>query len=170
MPQSFEEQIQFVFDGSDYYLYFYANNQWNQIASTGGAGGGPVISVNTQTGIVVLTTANIADSTNKRYVTDAALAVLAATSGTNTGDQTDATLPFSNITTNNVSTSKHGFAPILPATTPRKCLNGVGAWAVPSGGGGGGITYAEWLQQFLVPRQQFGCPNEFPTGFQALIQ
>ncbi len=33
------------------------------------------------------TTADIADSTNKRYVTDAELAVLAATSGTNTGDQ-----------------------------------------------------------------------------------
>lgn len=35
-----------------------------------------------------LTTANINDSTNKRYVTDAQLTVLGNTSGTNTGDQT----------------------------------------------------------------------------------
>ena len=36
---------------------------------------------------VTLTTADIADSTDKRYVTDAELTVIAATSGTNTGDQ-----------------------------------------------------------------------------------
>lgn len=35
-----------------------------------------------------LTTANINDSTNKRYVTDAQLTVLSNTSGTNTGDET----------------------------------------------------------------------------------
>ena len=35
-----------------------------------------------------LTTANINDSTNRRYVTDAQLTVLGNTSGTNTGDQT----------------------------------------------------------------------------------
>ena len=34
------------------------------------------------------TTADIADSTNKRYVTDAQLIVIGNTSGTNTGDQT----------------------------------------------------------------------------------
>lgn len=39
-------------------------------------------------GNITLTTANIADSLNKRYVTDANLTTLAATSGTNTGDQT----------------------------------------------------------------------------------
>lgn len=33
------------------------------------------------------TTANIADSSNKRYVTDAQLTVIGNTSGTNTGDQ-----------------------------------------------------------------------------------
>ena len=35
-----------------------------------------------------LTTADIADSSNKRYVTDAQLTVIGNTSGTNTGDQT----------------------------------------------------------------------------------
>jgi hypothetical protein len=38
------------------------------------------------------TTADIADSTNKRYVTDANLTVIANTSGTNTGDETTSTL------------------------------------------------------------------------------
>lgn len=41
---------------------------------------------------VTLTTANIADSTDKRYVTDAKLAVLNNTSGTNSGDETATTL------------------------------------------------------------------------------
>jgi hypothetical protein len=38
------------------------------------------------------TTADISDSTNKRYVTDAQLTVLGNTSGTNTGDETNATI------------------------------------------------------------------------------
>lgn len=45
---------------------------------------------------------------------------------------TDATLPFSDITTNDVSTSKHGFAPKLPGDST-KFLNGAGAYAVPPG-------------------------------------
>src|SRR5262249_35090409 len=44
-------------------------------------------------------------------------------SGTNTGDQSDATLTFSDITTNNVSSTKHGFAPKSPADAT-KFLNG----------------------------------------------
>ncbi len=51
-----------------------------------GGGGGAVDSVNGQTGVVVLGTADIADSSNKRYVTDAQLVVIGNTSGTNTGD------------------------------------------------------------------------------------
>jgi len=47
-----------------------------------------VLSVNGQTGTVVLTTNNVADSSNKRYVTDAQLVVIGNTSGTNTGDET----------------------------------------------------------------------------------
>lgn len=38
------------------------------------------------------TTADIADSTNKRYVTDAQLTVIGNTSGTNTGDETNITI------------------------------------------------------------------------------
>lgn len=67
------------------------------------------------------TTADIADSTNKRYVTDAQQTVIGNTSGTNTGDQTlptDATLSFTDITTNNAGTGKHGFAPKASAPPP----------------------------------------------------
>src|SRR3990167_9158783 len=55
--------------------------------------------------------------------------------GTNTGDQTlptDATLTVSDITTNNVSTSAHGFAPKVTDTS--LFLKGDGTWASPPGG------------------------------------
>jgi hypothetical protein len=52
-----------------------------------GTGGGAVDSVNGETGIVVLDTSDISDTTDKRYVTDAEKTVLGNTSGTNTGDQ-----------------------------------------------------------------------------------
>lgn len=52
---------------------------------------------------------------------------------------TDAKLSTSDITTNDVSTSKHGFAPKLP-NDATKYLDGTGAYTVPAGGGGGGST------------------------------
>lgn len=51
-----------------------------------------VLSVNGLTGAVTLTTANVADSTDKRYVTDAEKTKLTNISGTNTGDETTATI------------------------------------------------------------------------------
>ena len=45
-----------------------------------------VVTVNGYTGTVTLTTADISDSTNRRYLTDAQLTVVGNTSGTNTGD------------------------------------------------------------------------------------
>lgn len=44
---------------------------------------------------------------------------------------TEADLTLSDVTTNNVSTTKHGFAPKLP-NDPTKFLNGAGAYSVPS--------------------------------------
>jgi hypothetical protein len=75
------------------------------------------------------TTADIADSSNKRYVTDANLTVLNNTSGTNTGDQTisDATLTTSDITTNNFTTAKHGFVP--KGTNVGNFLKDDGTWS-----------------------------------------
>lgn len=50
-----------------------------------------VSSVNSKTGVITLTTSDVADSTDKRYVTDADLTLLGNTSGVNTGDQTSVT-------------------------------------------------------------------------------
>ena len=108
------------------------------------------------------TTSDIADSSNKRYVTDAQLVVIGNTSGTNTGDVsvtdgstidftltgqaltaevkdnsiTEAKQLLADNTTNDVSTSKHGYAPKLP-NDATKFLNGTGTYSVPAGGGGG---------------------------------
>jgi hypothetical protein len=46
---------------------------------------------------------------------------------------TDATLSTTDITTNNVSTTKHGFAPKAP-NAAAQFLNGVGGYSVPGGG------------------------------------
>lgn len=60
-----------------------------------------VQTVNGQTGVVVLDTNDIADSTNARYVTDAQLTVIGNTSGTNTGDQDlSGLVPYTGATTN----------------------------------------------------------------------
>ena len=53
---------------------------------------------------------------------------------------TDADLSTSDVTTNNVSTSKHGFVPKAP-NDATQYLDGTGAWSVPAGGGGGGPTW-----------------------------
>ena len=108
------------------------------------------------------TTEDIADGVDKRYVTDNNLLVINNTSGVNTGDQTlsglggvptsrnitvngtisnlsadstftvtDANLSTSDITTNNVSTAKHGFAPKL-ANNTTQFLRADGSWASPN--------------------------------------
>ncbi len=56
-----------------------------------GGGGGAAIVHAVGTALTGITTAIVAASTNKKYVTDAQLAVIAVTSGTNTGDQTNIT-------------------------------------------------------------------------------
>lgn len=69
-----------TFDVGDYVIY--NGTIWQKSDTTDA-----VSSVNSLTGAVVLTTANISDSTNRRYVTDAQQTVISNTSGTNTGDQ-----------------------------------------------------------------------------------
>ena len=59
----------------------------------------------------------------------------ASVSGTNTGDQslpTDATIATTDVTTNDVSTSKHGWAPKV--TNTANFLKGDGTWAAPPAG------------------------------------
>lgn len=50
---------------------------------------------------------------------------------------TETTLSFTDITTADVSTTKHGLTPKLP-NDATKYLDGTGVWSVPAGGGGGG--------------------------------
>lgn len=50
----------------------------------------------------------------------------------NNGTINDSDVAFTDITTGNVSTSKHGFAPKLP-NDPAKYLDGTGAYSVPPG-------------------------------------
>jgi hypothetical protein len=49
---------------------------------------------------------------------------------------TEANITLSDVTTDNVSTTKHGFAPKAP-NDATKYLDGTGAYTVPAGGGGG---------------------------------
>ena len=66
--------------------FFNGYNNTTGVFNTADVVGG-VTSVNGQTGAVNLTTANVTDTVNKRYVTDGNLAVLANTTNTNSGDQ-----------------------------------------------------------------------------------
>lgn len=56
----------------------------------------------------------------------------------------DANLQTSDITTGNVSTSRHGFAPKVP-NDATKYLDGTGAYSVPAGSGGGGGAGLNYL-------------------------
>jgi len=49
----------------------------------------------------------------------------------------EADIDLSDVLTNNVSSTRHGFAPKLP-NDATKYLDGTGAYSVPAGGGGGG--------------------------------
>ncbi|CAB4151637.1 LbR_YadA-like domain containing protein [uncultured Caudovirales phage] len=95
-----------------------------------------------------ITTADISDSLNKRYVTDANLTVIGNTSGTNTGDQTisDATITTTDITTNNFTTAKHGFVP--KGTNVGNYLKDDGTWGAISAGG---LTYFTESQSTASP-------------------
>ena len=56
---------------------------------------------------------------------------------------------FTDNTTNNVSTTKHGYAPKLP-NDATKYLDGTGAFSVPGGGGGGGSNGDDFLAAGLA--------------------
>lgn len=62
--------------------------------------------------------------------------VVHATSGVYSASAVvESDITLANNTTNNVSTTAHGFAPILP-NDATKFLNGTGGYTVPAGGGG----------------------------------
>ena len=119
IPQTFQDQIQFVFSSGNYFLYLYFNNQWNSFPVIGGGGSG-VTQVLAGTGISISPGGGTGNVTINCTITDA-------------------TLPMSNITTNNVSISQHGFAPKAP-NDATKYLDGTGAYSIPPSGGGGMVS------------------------------
>jgi hypothetical protein len=81
-------------------------------------------------------TGNVCLTTNC-VMTTPALGTPSAAVLTNATGLPEGGLTLTNIATNDVSITKHGFAPILPNDST-KFLNGVGGYTVPPGGGGGG--------------------------------
>lgn len=73
---------------------------------------------------------DISDSNNEKVVTAQSVADLAT-------PDSDATITTTDVTTNNASTSKHGFLKKL-SNVATEYMDGTGAWSTPAGGGGGG--------------------------------
>jgi hypothetical protein len=77
----------------------------------------------------------------------------------------DATLSTSDITTNNVSIAKHGFAPKAP-NDATKFLDGTGGYSVPGGTGGSGgyVPAAVSLLPWYPPSSAGSLDDEFASG------
>ncbi len=75
---------------------------------------------------------DVSDSSNLKTVTTQAIANLYTQTAPAESDVT-----FTDITTNNASTSKHGFLKKL-SNSATEYMDGTGAWSTPAGGGGGG--------------------------------
>jgi hypothetical protein len=72
---------------------------------------------------------DVSDSDNLKTVTTQAIANLAPAPA-------ESAVTFTDITTNNASTSKHGYLKKL-SNTATEYMDGTGNWSVPAGGGGG---------------------------------
>lgn len=92
--------------------------------------GSPVTTAGTLTGSLITQVANtvFAGPTSGGAATPTFRALVAADLPT----ITEASISFTDITTNDVSTTKHGFAPKAPNDVT-KFLNGAGAYTVPAG-------------------------------------
>jgi len=111
--------------------------------AVGSSGGGAVDSVNTQTGVVVLDTDDIADTAINRYTNDTDITRLANTSGTNTGDQTLSNTSDASSHTATLSASGGSVKLIegtgITLTTAGTALDGT-VTIDSTGGGGGDVT------------------------------
>jgi hypothetical protein len=122
------------------------------------------------------TTADIADSTNKRYVTDAQLTVIGNTSGTNTGDQTSvsgnagtatALQNSRTVQTNLASTSSasfNGTANITPGVTGTLPVANGGTGAatltgIVKGSGTSALAAATAGTDYVAPGGALGTPS-----------
>jgi hypothetical protein len=118
---------------TDGYVYRYraqnsANTQWEVGTGTWTA------ATNTLSRTTVYQSSNGGAKTN---FTDDAAVVITMTAADFSDAATDANISMSDITTNDVSITKHGFAPKAPNVTTQ-FLSGDGTWRTPAGGSPGG--------------------------------
>ena len=118
--------------------YIYIGGAWETLVPAGLAAWGSLSGdMSSQTDLQTALDAKANSlGADDNYVTDAEKTKLANLSGTNTGDQTlptDATITTTDVTTNDASTSKHGWFPKLP-TASNKFLRDDMTWQNPPGG------------------------------------
>lgn len=104
-----------------------ASSGTNTIAPAAIAGTGSTVTLPAGASVTVLPDAGAANNFLTGITTGGAITK---------AQPTDANLSLSNITTNDVTTARHGFAPILP-NDATKFLDGTGNYSVPAGSGGG---------------------------------
>jgi hypothetical protein len=91
---------------------------------------------------------------------------LTGPTGSGGSSVTDATIATSDITTNNVSITKHGWTPKAP-NDATKYLDGTGAWSVPAGGGGG--SGAPTTAHYVTTQAEAGLSAESVLGADVLM-
>ena len=123
-----------LFCKEDNHKYIIKNGAWVDVTGTGGgaAWGAITGTLSAQTDLQGALDGKAASlGADDNYVTDAEKVKLTNLTGVNSGDQTlptDATIVTSDVTTNNVSTSKHGWVPKALNTT-HQWLRADGTWA-----------------------------------------
>jgi len=109
-----------------------------------------VTSVNSQTGVVVLDTDDIADTATNRYTDDTAIARLANTSGTNTGDQDlSGLVPYTGATSDvNLGTYKITTSAVQANSSAGGAIKSSSGANVAEFGAGGGqnITFEDGVK------------------------
>jgi hypothetical protein len=137
--------------------HHYAAGTQYVFAAQKGSGGAPFKS-GTTIGTIVATTAGPFTFTADESYGDPSLA---AKNGTGSAAAaTDATLSTSDITTNNVSTSKHGFAPKGDGNAAHY-LDGTGAYTPPAGGD----TTAKYIVGDTAVPGDLGNAKSWPSLF-----
>jgi hypothetical protein len=119
---------------SDGKTYGRKNNTWSEANSSGGTWGSITGTLSNQTDLQNALDAKSATTHNHTGTYEPTNANIQnhISSTSNPHGTSDANLAVTDVTTNNVSTSKHGFVPKAP-NNAAKSLNGAGAWTVPSG-------------------------------------
>ena len=144
------------YNGSSYIAILASTNQvptnttyWQLMAQKGADGtpGGSTVLSNTVTSVGATQAAGVATTASRgdhqhdhpntgTFLPDAHHPKSHTHAGDGSGTVAESALSLTDITTNNVSTARHGFTPKLP-NDATKYLDGTGNYTVPAGGGGG---------------------------------